>query len=190
MLLIYVIRITYMSKQKFTAAFAEQLVEFLGALVEAKNTFYLPRYKGFSYSRFRFPHSRLQVRKGFANLQARAIIRKTDNEQFELTKKGSRWLRSFYYRYFQHRYRTWDKKWRLVIFDIPRTMNKERVKLLRSLKLLGFKMLQESIFVLPYPCQEEIGDICSRLNLTDYVDLVVAESIGSREDDFKREFDV
>lgn len=46
----------------------------------------------------------------------------------------------------------WDKKWRLVIFDIPEDKRKARDAVRRLIKQLGFKRLQHSIWIHPLPC--------------------------------------
>lgn len=50
----------------------------------------------------------------------------------------------------------WDKKWRLVLFDIPEKQRSSRESLSRKLKSLGFYQLQRSAWVHPYPCNREI----------------------------------
>jgi DNA-binding transcriptional regulator PaaX len=50
----------------------------------------------------------------------------------------------------------WDKKWRLVIFDIPASSRLVRDVFRRKLKEFGFYPLQKSIWVIPYPCKEEV----------------------------------
>jgi len=47
--------------------------------------------------------------------------------------------------------RPWDKKWRLVSFDISQKQNSLRVRLRRSLARLGFGYLQNSVWVTPDP---------------------------------------
>ena len=49
--------------------------------------------------------------------------------------------------------RPWDGRWRLVIFDVPEEMNKQRVKLRRVLKQLKFGYLQNSVWLSPDPLQ-------------------------------------
>ena len=49
-------------------------------------------------------------------------------------------------------------------------------------------MIQRSVFVFPYPCEEELSDICEQLQIGDYVDMVTAESIGSREEELIKLF--
>lgn len=45
--------------------------------------------------------------------------------------------------------RPWDGRWRLVLFDLPETMNKQRVRLRRVLKDLKFGYLQNSVWLSP-----------------------------------------
>jgi len=50
----------------------------------------------------------------------------------------------------------WDKKWRVVIFDIPSSSRTIRDAFRRKLKELGFYPLQKSIWVYPYSCKKEV----------------------------------
>ena|SRR3990167_9680162 len=50
----------------------------------------------------------------------------------------------------------WDKKWRLVMFDIPEAKRKSRSALSVKLKQLGFYQLQKSVWIHPYSCDREI----------------------------------
>lgn len=52
--------------------------------------------------------------------------------------------------------RKWDKKWRVVIFDIKEKKRLIRDELRRELINLGFIKLQNSIWVHPYECEEVI----------------------------------
>lgn len=64
----------------------------------------------------------------------------------------------------------WDKKWRIVSFDIPEKQKNAREALRKKLRDLDFYPLQKSMFVLPYPCQDEIDFIAEifqiRKNIT------------------------
>ena len=50
----------------------------------------------------------------------------------------------------------WDKKWRLVIFDIPHLQRTERNAFRSKLKELGFCQLQKSVWIHAFDCKEEI----------------------------------
>ncbi len=65
--------------------------------------------------------------------------------------------------------RHWDKKWRLVFFDIPERKRAARDALRHKLKELGFKKLQRSVFVYPYQCEDEINFIIEFFEVRPYV---------------------
>lgn len=50
----------------------------------------------------------------------------------------------------------WDRKWRVVIFDIPQKYGRVRDLFRMRLRQLGLYQLQESVYVSPYPCFDEI----------------------------------
>ncbi|MCD6148391.1 CRISPR-associated endonuclease Cas2 [bacterium] len=52
--------------------------------------------------------------------------------------------------------RKWDKKYRIVFFDIPNITRIKRDALRGKLKELGFFRLQQSVWVYPYECRKEI----------------------------------
>ena len=49
-------------------------------------------------------------------------------------------------------------------------------------------MIQKSVFVFPYPCEKEIGDWCEELELSDRVDVITADFVGSKELGIKKYF--
>lgn len=53
--------------------------------------------------------------------------------------------------------KTWDGKWRLVIFDVPVSKSRSRMALTEKLKDLGFIMVQKSVWAYPYECRDEIS---------------------------------
>ncbi|HEY4510621.1 MAG TPA: hypothetical protein VJJ73_02185 [Candidatus Paceibacterota bacterium] len=53
----------------------------------------------------------------------------------------------------------WDKKWRIVFFDIPEKMKLGRNALREKLKELGFCEAQKSIYLFPHECKDEIDFI-------------------------------
>ena len=51
----------------------------------------------------------------------------------------------------------WDKKWRVVFFDIPERQRKIRDALRHKLRELGFYEWQKSVLIYPFPCEDEIN---------------------------------
>lgn len=62
-----------------------------------------------------------------------------------------------------------DGKMRVLIFDIPRDKNQHRDIFRNKLKELGFKRLQDSVFMSPYPCRDEVEFMVNLLGLQDNV---------------------
>lgn len=76
----------------------------------------------------------------------------------------------------------WDKKWRIVIFDIPEEKKVARNILRGKLKKIGFLQLQKSVFVFPYDCLEVIKSIKFIYCLGKHIQYIVAESIETEID--------
>lgn len=51
---------------------------------------------------------------------------------------------------------TWDGTWRMVIFDVPEEIRYIRDVLREKLQKLGFYQVQKSVFLYPYPCEQEM----------------------------------
>lgn len=83
----------------------------------------------------------------------------------------------------------WDKKWRLVFFDIPEIKRKMRNALRDKLKELGFYELQKSVFIHPYSCQDEIDFIVEFFRLRPFVRYAEAINL-TNEEALKLHFDL
>ncbi len=84
---------------------------------------------------------------------------------------------------------SWDKIWRIVIFDIPEKLKKVRDTLRYHLKRLGFIKLQHSVFILPYECRNEIEYIIEFYNTRRYVRYIEARHLDN-ELDLKHKFNL
>lgn len=81
-----------------------------------------------------------------------------------LTEKGKKELAKFELEDFEiKKPKKWDKKWRVVMFDIKETRKGTRVLLRNNLNRLGFVRLQNSVWVFPYECEELIIMLKSNL---------------------------
>ncbi len=73
----------------------------------------------------------------------------------------------------------WDKKWRMLIFDIEELRKIYREALRGKLKQLGFYPLQKSVWVHPFDCQAEMDLLKDFFGLSDAeFKLIIAETIG------------
>lgn len=73
--------------------------------------------------------------------------------------------------------RRWDEKYRLIIFDIKEYRRKTRDELRKWLEHLGFKRLQNSVWVYPYECREVIVLLKSKFKIGKDVLYITADEI-------------
>lgn len=119
------------------------------------------------------------------------LIEKGGELYIKITANGKQLIRNFDYDNLElPKSKKWDKKWRLVIFDILKKQNKERRAFSQKLKNIGFYPLQESVFIYPYDCRDEIDFICEFLSISRHVNYCLVESIDKREGDLRKIFDL
>lgn len=87
------------------------------------------------------------------------------------------------------RQKIWDGKWRIVLFDIPNHAKSARDAFAATLKRLGFLALQKSVFVCPYPCEEELEVVADFYGVGECVEIIIAERF-TREKEFKKIFKI
>ena len=73
----------------------------------------------------------------------------------------------------------WDKKWRVVLFDIPEKRKKIREALRSHLKQMNFFEFQKSVFVHPFECKDEIDYLIEFYNIRPFVRFMISESIDN-----------
>lgn len=66
----------------------------------------------------------------------------------------------------------WDGQWRIVIFDVPVSKNKARLAFAEQLKRLGFMMVQKSVWICPYECEEQVYVLRKFYNIENMVTIV------------------
>ena len=71
-----------------------------------------------------------------------------------------------------------DKKWHMVLFDIPENKKRERDLFRKALRYLGYKKLQKSIWVCPYDIGKETKELIKRYNLKEFIELLLVKQIG------------
>lgn len=68
-----------------------------------------------------------------------------------------------------------DGKWRMLSFDIPEDLRKKRNQFRRSIKRIGYKQAQKSLWASPFVKADEIELIISELKLGKYVAYLLVE---------------
>jgi len=124
---------------------------------------------------------RARVRDSVSRLEKGGYLRKkghTSNETFTLTEKGRE--KAMRYAIAQMKIasqKAWDKKWRLVMFDVPEKKVQARRAINLALKRLGCVQYQKSIFITPFQCEKEINFVGECFGVRDNIRIVVASEV-------------
>jgi len=71
----------------------------------------------------------------------------------------------------------WDKRWRVIVFDIPEYRRGTRDKLRLTMQNTGFYRLQDSVWLYPYDCEDFIALLKADLKIGNAILYMVVEKI-------------
>ena len=83
----------------------------------------------------------------------------------------------------------WDRRWRILIFDIPEKQKYKRNFLRQKLIELGFYQLQKSVWITPFPLPTAFSDFLSTIKVHPFLYSITVEKIN-REGELKRYFNL
>ena len=125
-----------------------------------------------------------RISDAFYNFRKRGLIDVRSNNhqvQISLTERGRRkagWMQIDSLRISPPK--KWDKKWRIVMFDIPQVKKIYREAFRGKLKELGFRPFQKSVWIHPFNCGAEIDLLRTFFGLSEKeLCLVTVEDIGN-----------
>jgi len=103
--------------------------------------------------------------------------------QIDLTEKGKAKHLKFKLKELEENFsrKKWDGKWRLIFFDVPEQKRSGRDQFRHFLKNLKFYPLQKSVYLTPYPCQDEIEYLRNYFGLGSQAQILVAEKLENDE---------
>lgn len=136
--------------------------------------------KQISHSSRRRYRSPAYARKVVSSLHRKGLVFVFDRngEQYiRLTSKGKKALLSRQIRAKKGIFGRWDKKWRIIIFDIPEKKKYLRDRIRENIVSVGFVQLQESVWVYPYECEELVTLLKAECALGKEVLYIVAEDV-------------
>ena len=114
---------------------------------------FFPGYK--KGARFNF-----QVKSALSRLVAKGLVvfvEKGGKRYARITEKGKHMLDLETARMQVVKKKRWDRRWRLVIFDIPERRRSVRIRLRKFMASCGFERLQDSVWTYPYDCEDLIA---------------------------------
>lgn len=109
------------------------------------------------------------------------IVERDGQQVVELTKNGSRRIIKYSLENLSiDKPKLWDGRWRLVLYDVPQKRKQLRDVFRQTLKSLGFYQLQESVWLFPYPCEQQVSFLREYYGVSNEVLYAVATKL---EDD-------
>lgn len=100
-----------------------------------------------------------------------------------LTPQGQQRLREFRLGELRlPRPKSWDGKWRIVVFDVPEKYKRRRVIFSRKLRELGMCRIQKSVYVWPHPLQDEVDVMKEAYEIRPFVRMATAIHIDRQRD--------
>ena len=76
---------------------------------------------------------------------------------------------------------TWDRKWRVIVFDVPNYKSKNRAAFRERIKELGFQLVQKSVWVYPHEAREAVMILRKFYDIEKYVTYL--ETTHSEDED-------
>ena len=123
------------------------------------------------------PRQKEYVSSSASKLVKRGLLKFKDG-YYQLTQKGESILRCWELRDFRlKRSEKWDRKWRIIIYDISEKKNRVRRQITKLFNQAGFYRLQDSVWVFPYDCEDIIGLLKTDFGVGKEVLYVIADEI-------------
>ncbi|MFH1193313.1 MAG: hypothetical protein V1656_03320 [Candidatus Jorgensenbacteria bacterium] len=119
------------------------------------------------------------------NLQSRKLVDYRElehgNVEIKITKLGKETVLKYNLDGIKLKTQTWDGGWRLITFDIPNHHKAARDAFRKKLKDLKFYPLQKSVFLTPYPCEDEIDFVASIFDVRKYILILYIDHFEGEE---------
>ncbi|MDO8471417.1 MAG: hypothetical protein Q7S49_02305 [bacterium] len=128
-----------------------------------------------------FPNKR---QKEYIASSASKLVRRGlifyNGKSYQLTSEGKILLRRWEFSDFRlKKPKKWDKKWRVIIFDIPEKKRKSRDDLTMLFRQAGILRLQNSVWVYPYDCEDIITLLKTDFGIGKYLLYMIVEELES-----------
>lgn len=124
------------------------------------------------------------IKRSQQSLVNRGLL-KISGEHVSITSKGRAYLNKCLALGEAHKLninKKWDKRWRILIFDIPETRRYDRDNIRHSLISMGFLKLQNSVWVFPYDCENIVSLLKADAEIGDNMLYIIANSIENEEE--------
>lgn len=142
-----------------------------------------------AWKRFNIPHLKRTIQR----LEQQKLVEVSEEGRMQVikvTEKGRKKILKFSLDELEiKKPKFWDKKWRLVSFDLPEKQKKERGIFTDYLRAWNFYPLHKSVYLHAYSCFKEIEFLREYLGIGKYVKMFTVTEIENSSV-FKKFFEV
>lgn len=134
---------------------------------------------GFSRNRNRFSEYTHSAATRLANRGFVTFEQKNGKKYLRITEAGRRFLLQEELKFSLRNAgkKRWDRRWRMVVFDIPERRRGVRGRLRQTMRSLGFLRLQHSVWIYPYDCEDLLTLLKADLHVGKDVVYAIVERI-------------
>lgn len=137
------------------------------------------------------PNLKRRISQTYSELIARGVFKREVTPRglrIVLTEKGAELAAALASREtLVEKPKRWDKKWRIIMFDVWERRRSIRDQLRRTLEEFGFVKIQNSVWAHPYPCEKLLIFLRAHLKLGKGILYIVAEEV-EQDEQLRRHF--
>ena len=116
-----------------------------------------------------------------SRLLSQKLIKKDYNDIVGLTELGKKKAMHSFIKAESLLYKVgeakWDGGWRIVLFDMPESKRNHRDYLRKTLKMVGFREFQKSIWVYPYPVPPFLKQLLFEDNIKPHIKFITTNLV-------------
>lgn len=126
---------------------------------------------------------RFRIEQSLRGLTRRGYLTPSTKGSYMLTEKGRGYAQmSFFEKQVIPRVARWDKKWRVLMFDIPEEYAHIRREVSMLIREMGMMKIQNSVFASPFPCRKEIDKLAKHYDVGQYFVYLETEVISCHKE--------
>src|SRR3954468_2750939 len=128
-----------------------------------------------------FGHNEQSVRVSVSRMMKNGLLqseKKGNKSYYSLTPRGVSRVDEAARRIYKLTSHEWDKKWRVIMYNIPEEKRQIRDELRKELMWIGFGSLSNGCWISPNNFKKEINLLISKYNIEEYVHLFLSEYVG------------
>ncbi len=106
-----------------------------------------------------------------------AVSEENGEKVIKLTERGKVKFFKFKLEELSLKGQRWDGKWRIVMYDIAKFKKNQQSAFRNILKYINFLQLQRSVYLTPYPCEEQVNYLREFFGIGSEVVLIRADKL-------------